>query len=347
MFKTPENLLILLVAAIWTTFLLRRLAADLRERRERFAALHMLERIVGHKPTRRPVLKWLMIVIALGLACLAAARPTGGYSEETLTGQGLDLVVALDVSLSMRALDIDGNARLDVAKGLISRLMNGLRNDRVGLVVFAGDTMVQAPLTNDKNTFLTFLERADPELLTKQGTNIPGAIETCIDRFDQTASQSKVIVLVSDGEDKDDKHDKRMNKVLEEARRKNIVIFTVGVGSKEGAPIPVSRDMWGELRYLTWKGETVISKMDDSILRRIAKETGGAYFRAADGKSAMEVAGSLEGLKRVSMPRGTRTSARELFPWPVLVAFLLLLVEWMISERIPFEREKDHWLKRL
>ncbi|MFZ2958784.1 MAG: VWA domain-containing protein [Candidatus Ozemobacteraceae bacterium] len=344
MFKAPENLLILLIAGIWTTFLLRRLAQDLRERRERFAALPMLERIVGHKPTRRPVFKWVMIVAALGLIGIALARPTGGFSEEALTGQGLDLIVALDVSQSMRAMDIEKNTRLDVAKGLIQRLMNGLRNDRVGLVVFAGDTMVQAPLTNDKNSFLTFLERADPELLTKQGTNIAGAIETSIDRFDQTASQSKVIVIVSDGEDSDVK---RLEKAINEAKRKEITIFTVGVGSREGGPIPVARDMWGGLQYLRYKGETVVSKLDDATLRNIAKSTGGSYFRAADGKSALAVATSLEGLKRVAMPHGTRISARELFPWPVLAAFLLLLVEWMISERIPFEREKDHWLKRL
>ncbi len=344
MFREPQNLLLLLVTGVWVTLLVRSFLDDLARKRLLFSSRPMFERIVGHKPTRRPFIKAVMAVVALLLLGIAIARPVGDQTEENVFGQGLDLVVGLDVSQSMKAPDIEGNPRLEVAKALVTRLMYGLRQDRVGLVVFAGDTMVQCPLTLDKNAFLTYLERVDSGLLTKQGTNLAQAIETCIDRFDFTASQSKVIVLISDGEDQ---NKDRLDRAIQEAKRKGIPIFTLGIGSREGGYIPEGRDMWGEYRYKTFKGERVVTKLDDKVLRKIAKETGAKYFRASDIASAKEVAVSLEGLKRVSIKAGTQMITRELFFLPVLAAFLILLIEWMISERIPYEREKDHWLKRI
>ncbi|MBF0410450.1 MAG: VWA domain-containing protein [Candidatus Riflebacteria bacterium] len=344
MFKTSENFIFMILASVWLFFLLKRLSDDLRKRKEIFASDHMLKRITGHKVTKRPVAKWALLVISFLCLCIALARPVGGVIEEAVIGSGLDLVVALDVSTSMRAMDIDGNQRLDVGKALVQRLLNGLKQDRIGLVIFAGDTMVQSPLTYDKGTFLTFLERCDPSLLTKQGTNIAAAIETSIDRFDMNASQARVIVLVTDGEDKDEK---RLQKAVDEAKRKNIPIFTVGIGSRDGAPIPEARDSWGEIIYKKYQGQTVITKLEDSSLKKISRDTGASYFRAEDGRSAVKVAEALGGLKRVAVASGTRTVSEEIYYWPVLAAFLLLAFEWMISDRIPYEREKDHWLKRL
>jgi Ca-activated chloride channel family protein len=344
MFKAPENLWIVILGGVWLILLVRQLLVTVRARRAAFANQAILHKIVGHQPTKRPVFKWLLMGLAFVLITVTLARPIGGLTEETVSGAGLDLVVLFDISQSMSAMDIEGHSRLEVGKVLVERLLGSLRRDRVGLVVFAGDTMVQCPLTHDKNAFLTFLQRLDPSLLTKQGTNLAGAIETGIDRFDQTASQSKVLVLVSDGEDQDQE---RLDKALAEAKRKNIFIYTVGIGSTRGAPIPIARNVWGELQYKVHKGKQVITKLDDTVLKKIAKESGGKAFRTSDEKSAMDVAKALEGLKRVAMASGTVVTQRELYPIPALLAFLILLLEWMISERIPYTREKDHWLKRL
>jgi Ca-activated chloride channel family protein len=344
MFKTIENLWILAAGGLWLAALLWCLVRDIRRRRAAFADVLILERIVGHKPTRRPFIKWAGLIMAFFLMAVALARPIGGVYEEAVSGSGLDLVVLFDVSQSMLARDISGHSRLDIGKALIEQLIGGLRQDRVGLVAFAGDTMIQCPLTQDKNTFLTFLQRLDPSLLTKQGTSLAGALETGIDRFDLTASQSRVLVLVSDGEDRDPE---RLKKALDEARRKNITIFTVGIGSEDGAPIPIGRNIWGEFQYKTYQGRQVVTRLEDKTLKDVAKSGNGTYFRAADGKSAVRVAESLHSLKRVAVTSGTVTMTREWFPLPALAAFLILLVEWMISERIPYEREKDHWLKRL
>ncbi|RCK80420.1 MAG: BatB [Candidatus Ozemobacter sibiricus] len=344
MFREPWVLGLLAFTLVWAILLVRVMMLDLRRRRAAFAAAPMLHRITGHQPTRRPVVKWGLMLLALACFGLALARPQGGFVEETVIGQALDLVVALDVSQSMLAPDVSGNTRLDVAKALVAHLVNYLKQDRLGLVVFAGDTMVQSPLSLDKNAFLTFLERTDPSLLTKQGTNLAAAIETSLDRFDFTASQARVILLISDGED----HDKeRLDRAIAEAKRKRVPVHTIGIGSKEGSYLPVGRDVWGRVIYKTWQGERVVTRLDDRMLRRIAQETGGRFFRASDMATAREVAAGLEALPRAAIAGGSQLTTRELFSWPLLAGFLLLLLEWMISERIPYEREKDHWLKRI
>ncbi|PKL39311.1 MAG: hypothetical protein CVV41_21480 [Candidatus Riflebacteria bacterium HGW-Riflebacteria-1] len=344
MFKNPDSFVLILLTAAWVALLWRVTARDIRRRREAFASVVMLERIASHKPTRRPVVKWGMILVGLALLGFALLRPQGSIFEEDVVGQGLDLVVALDISKSMHANDIDGNTRLDVAKAMLGRMANGLRDDRLGLVVFAGETMVQSPLSYDKGAFLTFLERVSPNLLSKQGTDLAGAVQTSLDRFDMNASQSKVILLISDGEDKDPN---RLQAAIAEAARKKIPVFTVGIGSERGGRIPVSRNWFGDVDYLRHKGQVVVTRLEENTLKEIAEKTGARYFRASDISSAREVVGGLDGIKRVAVSGGTRLIRHELYYIPVLLAFFLLLLEWMVSERIPYERERDHWLKRI
>ncbi len=343
-FRSGENLLFLVMSALWVFLLWKHAGADLQKRRGRFASDRMFPRITGHQPTRRPVFKWLAVLVGLTLLGIGLLRPQGGFYEEEIFGEGLDLVVALDISKSMYADDIEGNSRLDVAKAILGRMVNGLRNDRLGLVVFAGETMVQSPLSYDKNAFLTFLERVNPTLLSRQGTNLAGAIQTSLDRFDMTASQSRAILLISDGEDE---NKNRLEASIKEANRRKIQVFTVGIGSSRGGYIPEGRTWFGEVVYKRHKGKPVITKLDEKNLREIAEKTGGAYFRASDISSARDVIAGLDGIKRVAVSGGSRLTRRELYFFPVLLAFLVLLLEWLVSERIPYEREKDHWLKRI
>ena len=227
-FRYLDNLILLVFTAFWSFVLIRHSLKDLRRRRLAFASQEMLGRIAGHKPTQRPAYKWFMIFLALGFMGIGLLRPQGQLREEQVKGEGLDLVVALDVSTSMNANDIGGNTRLSVARAILKQMVQGLKNDRLGLIVFAGETMVQSPVSYDKNTFITFLDRADPSIMAIQGTNMAAAIQTSIDRFDMTASQSKVILMVSDGED----HNvEELNRAIDEAVKKNIPIFTLGIGA--------------------------------------------------------------------------------------------------------------------
>ena len=235
--------------------------------------------------------------------------------------------------------------RLDVAKSLLQNMVNGLKNDRVGLVVFAGETMVQSPLSYDKNSFLTFLQRVNPALLSEQGTNLGGAIQTSIDRFSTTASQTKVILLISDGEDPDSEH---VKSAINEAAKKNIQVFTVGIGSERGGYIPEGQTWFGEIIYKRHAdGRPVISSIAEGPLKEIAEKTKAEYFRAKDIATYKKVIKGLNNIKRVAVSGGKIVMREELYWIPLLIAFLLLLVEWVISERIPYSREQDHWLKRI
>ena len=344
-FKNSDNLLFFILTAVWVAVLAEYSIKRLQNRRKAFATNEMLSRITSHKPTKRPLIKWIMVIIAFSLICVSLLRPLGETYEEEVNGSGLDLVVALDISKSMNACDIDGNSRLGVAKALLRNMLNGLKDDRIGLVVFAGETMVQSPLSYDKNAFLTFLDRVNPALLSEQGTNLGGAIQTSIDRFSTTASQTKVIVLISDGEDPDSSH---INSAIQEAAKKNIQIFTVGIGSNEGGYIPESQDFWGRVTYKRLpNGKPVVSKISEKPLKEIAAKTKAEYFRASDIRTAKNVIGGLNKIKRVAVKGGTRLMRKELYWIPLFIAFFLLLFEWMISERIPYSREQDHWLKRI
>ena len=344
-FKNFENIYFIIFTAVWLAVLAEYSLKQLQKKRETFASNEMLKRITSHKPTKRPLIKWIMIIIAFFLIGISTLRPLGESYEEEISGSGLDLVVALDISKSMKACDIDGNSRLDVAKALLRSMLNGLKDDRIGLVVFAGETMVQSPLSYDKNSFLTFLERVNPNLLSEQGTNLGGAIQTSIDRFSTTASQTKVILLISDGEDPDTKH---IQSAISEAEKKNIQIFTVGIGSERGGYIPEGQTWFGDTIYKRLSnGQLVISRIAEAPLKEIAERTKAEYFRASNVKTARKVIQGLNNIKRVAVSGGKRIMRKELYWIPLFIAFFLLLLEWMISERIPYSREQDHWLKRI
>ena len=344
-FKSFENIYYFIFVFLWLILLWVHASNCLRKRREVFATSEMLNRITSHKPTKRPVVKWCIVLVSLVLLVITLLRPLGESYEEEVKGTGLDLVVALDISKSMKACDIEGNSRLDVAKSLLQNMVNGLKNDRVGLVVFAGETMVQSPLSYDKNSFLTFLQRVNPALLSEQGTNLGGAIQTSIDRFSTTASQTKVILLISDGEDPDSEH---VKSAINEAAKKNIQVFTVGIGSERGGYIPEGQTWFGEIIYKRHAdGQPVISRIAEGPLKEIAEKTKADYFRAKDIATYKKVIKGLNNIKRVAVSGGKIVMREELYWIPLLIAFLLLLVEWVISERIPYSREQDHWLKRI
>lgn len=344
MFQDISILLLLPIVIIWFILLIKHTYSDIAKRRITFASIDMLNRITNHRPTKRPIAKWVLFLFGLILIIVGLARPVGLPYEEVVEGPSLDIVFALDISKSMLANDINGNRRIDVAKAIIKHVVSFLKHDRVGLVVFSGETMVQSPLTIDKATFLSFLDRVDPSLLTKQGTNIAQAIETSLARFDYLASQSRVIVLFSDGED----HNKsKLQKIINEANKRNVSIITVGIGTEKGGYIPIGHNIWGEPVYLTYKGKRVITRLEEKTLKMIANETGGKYLKANSIENASEIAKYLENLPRLGYIRTTQPVSNELFHIPLLISFIILLFEWIISERIPYEREKDHWLKRI
>ena len=314
----------------------------MRKRRELFAEASMFQKVVSHDPTKRPLYKNILIIFSILCLIFTLARPQGSSYEDTVRGEGFDLIVALDVSKSMYAKDVAGMNRLEVAKIIIKSMIAGLKEDRVGLVVFAGETMIQSPLTYDKNSFLTFLDRASPALLTLQGSDLSGALTASIDRFEKDDERSKVIILLSDGEDS---NSKALDAAIKEATEKDIHIITVGIGSEEGAYIPESTDWFGYVKYLKHKGKNVVTKLDETSLKKIAEAGGGDYYRAKDEDTAIAVIKALNQVERSLVENVKVLRRRELYCWPLLLAFVILAVEWLISDR-PFlsaqsDRDED------
>ena len=231
-FASPEWLLALaalpiMVAGFW--FGARRRKALLA----RFGEDDLVQRLTPSVNSLARRWKSVLLVVATGLLVVALARPQFGTRVETVRRRGQDVVVAVDLSQSMRAEDITPN-RLEAARLAILRLIRNLDGDRIGLVAFAGEAFIQSPLTADYSAAALFLDAMDPEMMPVQGTNLGEALRLSLDALDQGAREDRILVLVTDGED----HEGELDPQLQRAVASGVRIHTVGLGSAEGVPIP-------------------------------------------------------------------------------------------------------------
>lgn len=286
--------------------------------------------------------RWKSVLQVVSLACLvlALAGPRVGTREVTVKRRGIDLIIALDVSNSMLARDIPPS-RLAKAKREISAFLEKLDGDRVGLVAFAGDAYLQCPLTLDYGAARMFLDVLDPGSVTRQGTNLGAAIETAIRSFPEGEDKYKAIVLVTDGEDLAGVG----QRAAEEAGKRGIRIETIGVGSESGEPIPEASDgsvVGGFKRGPS--GEIVMTKLDPESLERIALAAGGQFHRATTGELELDrLHANLSQLEEREIGQRTMTLYEERFQIPLAFAILLLIVEWLLSDRA---RRKESWRGR-
>jgi Ca-activated chloride channel family protein len=223
---------------------------------------------------------WLVV---LALVLFGLARPQWGTVTQTIEQEGIEVMVALDVSESMLAQDIKPD-RLSRAKMEIADLMGRLGGDEIGLVLFSGASFIQFPLTSDYATALTFLNNARPEVISRPGTAIGDAIRTAVAGFDMSRPSQKVIVLITDGED----HEGESVAMAQMAAEQGVMLYTIGFGSPDGEPIP-EYDARGEVvgYKRDEQGEVVLSRLDESTLQEIAQVGGGQYYRATAGGSEL------------------------------------------------------------
>ena len=187
----------------------------------------------------RSTFKYILFRLAIGFLIIAASNPQYGENERTVASKGIDIMIALDISKSMMAEDIvDGYNRLDIAKLSIGKLMNELRGDHIGIVVFAGEAYKQLPLTPDYQVAKLFLKNIGTDMISSQGTDIGNAIELCMSSFSEERKTNKAIIIISDGED----HEEMAVNAAKEATEEGVVICTVGMGSEKGVPIPIVRN---------------------------------------------------------------------------------------------------------
>ncbi len=296
----------------------------------RFAGIGMSDRLAPGRSWRKNMLKTTLKTLGVALLILAIARPQFGRQLVKIEREGIDLVIALDTSLSMLAEDMKPN-RLERAKQEIVDFIGGLKGDRVGMVAFAGDAFVLCPLTVDYDAALMFVQTADVDIVSKQGTAVDKAIETAMALFPESGESDRVIVLVTDGES----HDGNPVKTARKAAEEDIRIYTIGIGDPSGELIPLRGTGGGVEGYKKDRsGETVLTRLDETTLRQIAQITGAEYLPATrQGLELKVLYREISGLERKTIEGEFVERKTERFPLFLALAFLLLGFEAVITRR--------------
>ncbi len=295
---------------------------------QRFGNKELVLKLIPEISRIRPLFKFILQVIAVLTGIIMLARPQFGSKIEEVKKQGVEVIIALDVSNSMLAEDIQPS-RLDRAKQAISKLVDNLDNDNIGLIVFAGDAYTQLPITSDYVSAKMFLSTISPELVRKQGTDIGAAIDLGMRSFSPGEGKSKTMIIITDGENHED------DPVAEagEAAKAGIVIHCIGIGSTEGVPIPVMIN--GKKDYLKdINGNTVITKLDDDILKKIALSTGGTYVRASNSNIGLEeIFGEIKKMKKQELENTMYTEYNDQFQVFAAITLLMLIIDFMVMDR--------------
>ena len=309
-------------------FIAAYIAYTYRKRRqlEAFGDAELMEALMPNASRVRPTVKFSIVMVALALLIIAAARPQFGQSERTEKRQGIEAIVALDISNSMLAEDVAPN-RLDRAKQMLSKLMDNMVNDKVGLVVFAGDAFVQLPITCDYVSAKMFLNSIQPNLIKTQGTAIGAALSTSIRCFGEQSEASRAIILITDGEN----HEDDAVAVAKRAKEAGIQVLVVGIGKPEGSPIPLP----GTNNFIKDRqGNVVVSKLNEEMCREIAQAGGGIYVRCDNSNTATKaIQKELDKLATQEIETQVYTDYNEQFQSFALIALLLLVIDFFIFNR--------------
>ena len=326
-FANPEYLyLLLLLPFMIAIFIIN----EFRKRNslKKLGETNLINRLIPEISGTRPVVKFLFQLMALSAAVIMLARPQFGSRIEEVKKQGVEVIIALDVSNSMLAEDIQPN-RLTRAKQAISRLVDNLENDKIGLIVFAGDAYTQIPVTTDYVSAKMFLSTINPEMVPKQGTAIGAAIDLASRSFTPGEGKSKALIIITDGEN----HEDDPVSAAGEATKTGIVIHTIGIGSAEGVPVPVATG--GRRDYLKdADGVTVITKLDEEILKKIAMSAGGNYIRASNSNIGLdEIFNDIRKMKKEELESTMYTEYNDQFQIFAAISILFLLLDILIMDR--------------
>ncbi|HZM16775.1 MAG TPA: VWA domain-containing protein [Candidatus Krumholzibacteria bacterium] len=327
-FGAPGQLwLLLLVPA---ALLLLLLGWRLRRQARSTWAGQLFGRLAPGYDPQREWLKIGLVLTAWAFVVLALARPQWGGEMVMMKRRGIDLMLAVDVSSSMLAEDMRPN-RLQHAKRGISDLVNRMQGDRLGLVAFAGDAYTVCPLTLDHGTVLLLLESLGPNSVSTAGTNLAAAIARTRAAFVAGKDSHKALVLVTDGEG----HEGDVLAEAKEAKKEGLVIYTIGIGSPTGEPIPERDEGGGVAGYKKDRsGHVVSTRLDEATLLSVAQETGGKYFRSTpQGLELTVVADELQKIEKKELEGRVATSYEERFQWPLGIAVLLLMTEFLLPAR--------------
>lgn len=327
-FANPQYLWLLWIVPLLV--LLYLWAAYHRRRRlARFGNLSTLEELMPDVSSGRVALKFILFTLAVACLIFAAARPQFGSKLREEKAEGIEMMLVVDVSNSMLAEDFAPN-RLERTKYAINKLFEGMRQDRVGLVVFAGEPKVQLPITSDYRMAKAFARRIDPSLVTVQGTAVGRALEQALLSFssgtaEEEGNASRVIVLITDGEN----HEDDAVAVAKRAAEQGVRIYTIGIGTPEGAPISIGGDFIRDER-----GEMVVSKLNEEMLTEIADLTGGLYVRSTLQSIGLEeIVKEIEAMEKQELSTLRFEEFDEQYRLPLAIGIVLLELELLLLDR--------------
>lgn len=284
----------------------------------------------------RSHVKFLLLLLTIAAVLLALANPQVGSKIEKAQRKRVDLIIALDVSNSMLAQDIQPS-RIERSRQSISRLIDELENDRIGIIVFAGKAYTQLPITTDYSAAKMMLSSVRPDLVPVQGTAIGQAIDMAMASFNDDKT-SKAIIIITDGEN----HDEEAVEKAAEAAGKGIKIYTIGMGLAEGAPIPVYKN--GEMAGFKkdQSGATVVTRLDETMLTKIADAGGGIYVRASNTQAGVrKVYEEISKMEKTTFEAMNFSDYEDRFQYFVALALLLMFANFLINER------KSRWAGKI
>lgn len=307
-----------------------------KKARHRFAENELFNQLMPSYSNFRYNLKFTLFLVAYGLLIIGIANPQIGTKLEDIKREGIDLMVALDVSNSMKAQDLSPN-RLERAKRAMLQLVEELKSDRLGIIVFAGQAYTQLPITTDYSAAKLFLNTIDTDIIPVQGTAIGSAIDLAIESFDYEKGGNKALIVVTDGEN----HEDNAIESAEKANEKGIKVYTIGMGSPNGAPIPVfKRGNQVGFRQDN-QGNTVVSSLNEEMLREISAAGGGIYIRATNANAGFQqILDELSGLEKSEFESQVYTDYEDRFQFFIGAAVVLLFISIIISEKKSKLKEK-------
>ena len=320
----------MLIIYLWTYFWKKRIQKG-------FGSSIVLKRLSPDLSFFKSTLKFVVLCLAISFLIIGLVNPKIGTKLETIKREGVDIVFAIDVSKSMLAEDVAPN-RLEKSKQLVTQIINNLASDRVGIIAYAGKAFPQLPITTDYASAKMFLQSMNTNMLSSQGTAIDEAIQLSRNYYDDDEQTNRVLIIISDGED----HNDLSVEVAETASEEGIKIYTIGVGSEKGGPIPLKRNGVVMSYKKDQNNETVITRLNQETLRTIANKANGDYVNGNQTADVVkQIRDALNAMDKKEFEAKEFAEYKDQFQWFLGIGLFFLILDILFLER------KTAWLKRL
>ncbi|MBA9073260.1 Ca-activated chloride channel family protein [Flavobacterium gossypii] len=308
-----------------------------RRKQKEFGDLKLVKKLTPEKSVFKSTLKITVFLLALACLILGLVNPKLGTKVETVKREGIDIVFAIDVSKSMLAEDVAPN-RLEKSKQIVSQIINQLGSDRIGIVAYAGSAFPVLPITTDYSVAKMFLQSMNPGMVSSQGTSLDEAIQLSSTYFNPDSKTSKLVIMISDGED----HSEGIEDATEEANKNGLKIITIGVGTEKGGPIPLKRNGVVESFQRDQNDQIVVTKLNETTLKEIAKNTKGGYVNGNNTKEVIDyVKHALDNIEKSEFETKQFANYQSQFQWLLGIAFFLFFLD------IFFLEKKTTWVKKM